>query len=102
MSFQESLSSQRDGFRMHSDSGASRHFIDDRLMAGVKRRMKNYVALKPPVIITTAGDNKLEGVAQCVLQVDVSDSKGTCPYLSLSCLVLINTCFQLAPRLKRA
>ena len=77
------MSSQRDGFRMLSDSWASRHFIDDRLMVGVEGRMKNYVALKPPMIITTAGGNKLEGVAQGVLQVDVRDSKGISRNVSL-------------------
>ena len=38
---QEPMSSQRNGFRMLSDSGASRPVIDDRLMAGVEGRMKN-------------------------------------------------------------
>ena len=33
---QEPLSSQQDGFRMHYDSGPSRHFIDERLMEGVE------------------------------------------------------------------
>ena len=72
---------------MLSDSGASGHSIDDRLLAGVEGRMKNYVDLKPPMIITTAGGNKLEGVAQGILQVDVRDSKGIFRNVSLPLFV---------------
>ena len=60
---------------MLSDSGASRNFIDGRLMAG-RRTNEKLCCPKTPMIITTARGNNLEGVAQGILQVDVKDSKG--------------------------
>ena len=85
---------------MLSDSGASRHFIDDKLMAGVKGRIKDYVALKPPMIITTAGGHKLEGGSS-----RYSNSKGILRNVSLLVTLMpdiISICFHVAPRPKRA
>ena len=63
------LSQEADGFQILVDPGSSKHFIDPELIPGVESRMQDYTRIKPPIVITTAGNNVLRGTAQGILLV---------------------------------
>ena len=58
------------------DSGASSHYVDDKIITGIKTKMFEYKTLKTPSIITTAGMHRLHGTATGKLRVNVTDSFG--------------------------
>ena len=58
------------------DSGASSHYVDDKLIKGIKTRMFEFKTLEKPSIITTAGMHQLHGTATGKLRVKVTDSHG--------------------------
>ena len=60
---------------MTADSGASSHFIDNRILPGIEQRMLNHVHLEPPEIINGAGGHRLSGV-KGILIVEVEDQQG--------------------------
>ena len=60
---------------MTVDSGASSHFIDNRLLPGIEQRMLNYVHLEPLVIINVAGGHRLLAVGKWILIV-AEDQQG--------------------------
>ena len=62
-------------FTMTVDSGASSHFIDNRLLPGIEQRMLNYVHLEPLVIINVAGGHRLLAVGKWILIV-AEDQQG--------------------------
>ena len=63
-------------FSMIVDSGASDHYIDDKLVPGITSMMRNYRKLIPARDITTAGLHKLYGTATGEIRVEVTDSDG--------------------------
>ena len=65
------LSQEAHDFQLLVDSGSSKHFIDPELIPGVESRMHEYTRIKPPMVITTAGNNMLRGTAQGILLVVV-------------------------------
>ena len=54
-------------FTMTADSGASSHFIGDRLLPIIEHCMLNCVHLEPPAIIYIAGGYRLSGVGKGIL-----------------------------------
>ena len=58
------------------DSGASSHYVDDKLIKGIRKHMFEYKTLKEPSIITTAGMHRLHGSATGKLRVNVTDHLG--------------------------
>ena len=71
------IAAQPVDFSMTADSGASSHFIDNKLLPGIEHKMNHYVQLDPPVIINVAGNHRLYGVGQGVLVVQVLDHIGS-------------------------
>ena len=65
------LSQGAHDFQLLVNSGSSKHFIDPELIPGVESRMHEYTRIKPPMVITTAGNNMLRGTAQGILLVVV-------------------------------
>ena len=60
---------------MTADSGASSHFIDNRLLSGIELKMNHHVHLTPPVTINVAGNHRLYSVGHGVLVVQVLDHR---------------------------
>ncbi len=58
------------------DSGASSHYVDDKIIKGIKNHMFEYKILEKPSIITTAGMHRLRGSATGKLRVKVTDHNG--------------------------
>ena len=65
------LSQGAHDFQLLVNSGLSKHFIDPELIPEVESRMHEYTRIKPPMVITTAGNNMLRGTAQGILLVVV-------------------------------
>ena len=68
------LSHRTDEFQMLVDSGSSKHFVDPKLIRGVKSRMLDYTKIDLPMEIQAAGHNILFGTAQGILLVLVRDT----------------------------
>ena len=83
------LSQEADGFQILVDSGSSKHFIDPELIPGVESRMQDYTRIKPPIVITTAGNNVLRGTAQGILLVVVRGTDDDLRTIKLPIVVLV-------------
>eukprot|EP00752_Nemacystus_decipiens_P006651 g5979.t1 len=63
-------------FSMMVDSGASDHYVDDKLVPGIKNKMINLRQINPAREITTAGNHTLHGTATGDIVCEVTDSNG--------------------------
>ena len=70
------LTTSNANFTMTADSGALSHFINNRLLPGIEKRMLNYVHLEPPVVINVAEGHRRSGVGRGILIVEVEDQQG--------------------------
>ena len=74
--FKHKPSAGDDSVTVLVDSGASGHYFDDLLIPSLKHRLLNYVLLTPPRKILTAGGALLDGTAEGILKVLVTDNHG--------------------------
>ena len=65
-----------DNFSMMVDSGASDHYVDDKLVPWIKSKMINLQEINPAREITTAGMHTLYGTATGDIVCKVADSDG--------------------------
>jgi len=65
-----------DSFSMMVDSGASDHYVDDKLVPWIKSKMINLQEINPAREITTAGMHTLYGTATGDIVCKVADSDG--------------------------
>ena len=65
-----------DNFSMMVDSGASDHYVDDKLVPGIKSKMINLQEINPAREITTAGMHTLYGTATGDIVCEIADNNG--------------------------
>ena len=58
------------------DSGATGHYFDETIIPDLKHRFQDYTSLSTPRTILTAGGALLDGTAEGVLQVFITDDYG--------------------------
>ena len=81
------------------DSRSSKHFVDLKLIPGVKSKMLEYREINPPMEIKPAGHNTFFGTAQGVLLVLVRDTQDACRTVKVSIVLVpgLGTFFFLWP-----
>ena len=70
------------------DSGASKSFIDEELIPGLKERMREFKELSAPMEIITAGKHTIYGVGTGIISFTIRDSHGAQLPVKLRALVV--------------